>query len=122
MNEIPLPGPPNYEYKATAPFWICQVERDGTAKTWVMHTLGSAILRFWLCDHTPWRRVLVDSYGVTILGTDSTDPKLPRMSGSREAAEATLEMVTNSNIGSIESQSLVLVMIDGLRSLDGQAL
>lgn len=118
---LPLSSPPGFEYTTRGPWFIVQIFDDDHSEAWVMHTFESAILRFWYCPTTPIRRVMVDSMGVTILGTDSTDMENAIMSGTRQAADATLALVAKGS-DAIEDQLTVLAMIDGLQSLNGQAI
>lgn len=124
MNYPELVGPPSYEYETTSPWWIVHT-RDGTNQGWLMHTLESAVTRFWLFDaanlSNPVRRIIVDGYGVTIMGIDNTDPVLPRMCGTRQAMELTLGMVRRSG-NSTEDQVHILTMIDTVQRMDGQPL
>lgn len=120
-EQFPLSSPPNYEYVSKGPWFVTHTFDDGAAMAWILHTADMAVLRFWFCPTTPTRRVMVDVRGITVLGTDSTDPELPRMSGTREMMDATLKLVEGAN-PMLESQAQVLTMIDMLQRLDGQAI
>jgi len=114
-----LPHPPSYEYQSSGPWFVCQMY--GGAQAWITLTLESAILRFWLREsEVTGRRVIVDSYGVVILGTvDGTG--FPMMVGTRQTMEETLRFVCNTNGMELEEQAAVVAMAEGLRAVDGNA-
>lgn len=88
-----------------------------------MAIFESAVLRFWLdSDHSnSGRRVLVDSYGTTVMAYQRLGTDMARMSGTRQACDATLKMITDRGHEFSEAEQIALKMIDNVRALDGQA-
>lgn len=120
-QELPLSSPPDYNYECTGPFFVCHVDDEGRAQAWIMWVFDTAIVRFWLSEKTPKRRVMVDAYGVTVIATQSESDDRATMSGTRQTMDATLKMVAVDG-APIETQAVILTMVDGVRRLGGQAL
>lgn len=118
---LPLCGPPGFEYTTTGPFFVCHLLEGDKAQAWVLWTMDSAIMRFWLYDPTVTRKVMIDALGVTVIGTDIA-AGYTQMVGCREACEATLTLLRRSPSTTIESEVEILRMIDTLRMSDGQVL
>ena len=116
MRDLPLCPPPGYEYETTGPWWVVHVD-DDKASAWTMWTLESAIMRFWLATSVPQRKVMVDAYGINILGVDGTSDQ-SKMVGTRQTMEATLDLVRRGTIG-LETEAAILVMAETLRAMNG---
>lgn len=118
---LPLCGPPGYEYQTTGPWFVCHLLPDDRAQAWVMWTLDSAILRFWIYDDTVTRKVMVDALGITVLGTD-TAAGYTQMVGCRPTCEATLGLVRRTKTNDVDMEAEILSMIDMVQLNDGQVL
>jgi hypothetical protein len=117
-DPLPLCGPPGFAYETTGPWFVCHKLEDDKAQAWVLWTLDSAVLRFWLHDKSTHRKVMVDGYGITVLGTEGNDHHLS-MVGTEQTCEATLRLVTEgTDMGHAVE---VLRMIETLREHDGMA-
>lgn len=118
---LPLCGPPSYEYEPTGPFFVCHQLSGDRAQAWVLWTLDSAVLRFWLYDNSVTRKVMVDAFGVTVIGTDIA-AGYTQMVGCRTVMEATLNVIRRAPSYEIESELEIVRMIETLQLSDGQAL
>lgn len=118
---LPLCGPPGFEYVPTGPFFVCHLLEGDKAQAWVLWTIDSAIMRFWLHEKSMTRKVMVDALGVTVLGTDSAIG-YTQMVGCRATCEATLGLIRRSPTATVEAELEIVEMIGILQAADGQVL
>lgn len=107
---IPLTPPADYEYRSRGPWLITQENENGTGRSVLAYDLREAVAHFWVSDTPPWRRVLVDSRGVTILGAFFSSH--PTMVGTRECCDETLTLV---NHAPVDHQGQALWLVEQIR-------
>lgn len=112
-----LPSNTIYTYETRGP-WL--ITHDGAKpKSWVMWTLDSAVMRFWMCDpdnQQPPYRVCVDSWGTVILGHDRADDATPKIVGTKEAIDVVLSHAT-----AIEDATEIMWLASRLQAMGGVA-
>ena len=112
-----LPTTGSYDYITSGP-WL--ITHDGPKpKTWVMWTLDSAVMRFWMCDpdnEQPPFRVCVDAWGVVILGHDRDENATPKIVGTKETIDIVLSHVT-----AVEAAAEIMWLTTKLQAMGGVA-
>lgn len=113
-----LSTPPHYDYKTDGPWLVTHVLPDGKKLTWVMWNLKAAVLRFWQrvdLDVDPVRRLVVDAFGVTILGHDRTPVDgSPILICTREAGDLAIASQPDP-----DKAAEIVWMLDMVRSVGG---
>lgn len=110
----PLVPPPEFAYRSRGPWLVTQEEKNGKGRSVLVYDLHSAVVKFWVCDTFPWRRVLVDSRGVTILGMFIESD--PGMVGTKESCETLLALMSEAPL---DHQGQALWLVEQLREGSG---
>lgn len=130
-NCPPLTPPHDYaNYKTTGPWMTTFVFDDGSVKSWVMRDRKTALARFcyFADEKRPVWRILVDAFGVTVLGIDGTAvanigaPQVvgesfgPHVVATEEMCDAMLALVDSQPL---EAQFQVLDLVDKIKQGKG---